>query len=55
MLYTEEYVREKYTKYNNELFGGQLPPFDELEFHITMKKNPHYTRTKFPIKKEDLR
>ena len=22
---------------------------------ITMKKNPHYTRTKFPIKKEDLR
>ena len=40
MLYTEEYVRDKYTKYNNELFGGQLPSFDELEFHITMKRNP---------------
>lgn len=38
MLYTREYVKEKYELFNKDLFWGKLPKFDDIEFHITNKK-----------------
>lgn len=38
MLYTREWVKEKYTYYNDLIWGGQLPRFERINFKITMDK-----------------
>ena len=39
MLYTIEWVREKYNYYNNLLWDGKLPDFSDVEFKIINTKN----------------
>jgi hypothetical protein len=38
MLYTREWVFKNYTKYNDLIWGGKLPAFNEVEFNIIMTK-----------------
>jgi len=38
MLYTREWVEEKYNYYNDLIWGGQLPSFNRINFKITMDK-----------------
>ena len=38
MLYTREWVAEKYDEVNEKYFGGQLPPFSSVSFKLTMSR-----------------
>lgn len=40
MLYTREWVLEKYNECNEKYFGGKLPPISYAEIKLTKNKNP---------------
>lgn len=40
MLYTREWVYEKYNECNEKYFGGKLPPISYAEIKLTKNKNP---------------